>query len=229
MPCVDDGATMRGKHWERWVSSLCAVVFLVWAWNSSPINLRDRLFPKHLVEVYPDLLYRSGQIDARLIEGTLRDLDIDLIVDLTGEHGSEEQRVEREVAKRLGIEYRAFQLGGSGTGDVDQYVGAIEAIDRAVSEQRAVLVHCRAGDRRTGGVVAAYQLLVRGESTERAVEEIQRFARRPVHEARLWSYLEEQLPEMARRLSLRGVELRGSWDPLSPVGSFVGTGERGDG
>jgi len=229
MPCADDVATMRGIRWGRWLTAVCAIAFSVWAWNSSPLNLRDRLFPKHLAEVYPALLYRSGQIDPRLIEQTLRELEIARIVDLTGEHGSEEQRVEREIAQRLRIEYRSFQLGGSGTGDVEQYVGAIEAIDDSVRRGRPVLVHCRAGDRRTGGVVAAYQLLVRGESSARAIEELERFARSSLADAPLWRYLDEQLPEMARRLVERGVVLRGSWDPLAGSDALVHRDGLGDG
>ncbi len=179
----------------------------MWAWNSSPINLKDRIFPKHLTEVYTGSLYRSGQIDSRLLRTTLEDLQIDVIVDLTGDQQRPDQLFERELAEELGIEHRIFSLGGSGIGAIDQYVGAVEVIARAVDMKRPVLVHCRAGDRRTGGVVAAYQLLIRGEPVERAFAEVARYSRTPVSESRVWSFLQANLSRISEGLVARGLDL----------------------
>lgn len=184
-----------------------AVAFAAWAWNSSPINLRDRLFPKHLVQVYPDWLYRSGQISPGLIEPTLRRLGIDVVVDLTYDLGGADaaQVEEQRSVRELGIQRVNFPLGGSGVGAIESYVGAVSEIARAEREGQRVLVHCRAGDRRTGGVIAAYQLLVRGESVERAYQELGLFARKPLGESRLLEYLDENLPEIGERLQAAGV------------------------
>src|SRR5262245_23792615 len=57
---------------------ICGLGFFAWAWNSQPIKLVDRIFPRNLAAVYPESLYRSGQIAPHLIEGTLEDLRIDL-------------------------------------------------------------------------------------------------------------------------------------------------------
>jgi len=194
------------RAWVRRATYLLiALVAFAWAWNSSPINLRDRLFPKHLAEVYDGLLYRSGQIDGRLLEATLRDLGIRVIIDLTGAQRRPEQLFEQRVADQLGIEHHIFSLGGSGVGAVDQYVGAVEVMTRAIEARQPVLVHCRAGDRRTGGVVAAYQLLIRGEPVERAREEVARYSRTPVTKARVWSFLQANLDQMAEMLTERGL------------------------
>jgi protein-tyrosine phosphatase len=202
----------RSRLKRTGVALLVVVPFFAWIWNSSPVNLKDRLFPKHLAVVYPDFLYRAGQID--LIEGTLRDRGIEVIVDLTGENGDLAQRTEREAARELNIDYKVFTLGGSGVGAIDQYVGAVEAIARASDEGQRVLVHCRAGDRRTGGVIAAYQILVRGEPAERAVVELERFARKPLDDSLLLPFLLENLDDIAAGLRQRGVALRGSPDAL---------------
>ena len=200
-----------------------------WAWNSNPINLRDRLFPKHLAEVYPGLLYRSGQIDARLIEDTLRDLGVEVIIDLAADRGSPEQELERSIADRLGVEYHPFVLGGSGTGEVEAYVDAVATIARAIEASRPVLVHCRAGDRRTGGVIATYQLLVRGDPPERAFEELRRFARRSVQDSRLAEYLRIHLGEIAKRLAERGVPLRAPSGALAAIDGLFEEDLLGDG
>jgi protein tyrosine/serine phosphatase len=184
--------------------------FCIWAWNSGPLNVRDRLFPRHLAEVYPGFLYRSGQIAPHLIESTLRDLQIDVIVDLNGQRGDQdhEQKTEQETAQRLGIAYHNFALGGSGTGELSEYVGALEVIARADTAGQRVLVHCRAGDRRTGGVVAAYQAIVRREPPSTVLAELGRFSRKPLDRSRLLPYLHDNLDTMQDMLIQRGV-LRG--------------------
>ena len=185
---------------------LLLVAGFCWAWGSAPFNLRERVFPKNLAEVEPGL-YRSGQIRFNLIEDTLRDLRIDLIVDLTHDLGNRDpsQIAEKRAVEKLGIEVRRFPMSGSGIGRVDQYADAIGEIARAEREGKRVLVHCRAGDRRTGGVIAAYQLLVKGESPEEARDELVRFRRRQGEETKLDRFLAEHLDDIARRLVEQGV------------------------
>ena len=187
-------------------SVLVSTALFAWAWNSSPLNLKDRLFPKHLAEVYPGVLYRSGRIDPALLAGVLTERRIDVIIDLTGPQDRPEQRREIETARSLGVEHHVFRLSGDGTGDIGAYVDAVETIARSVEAKRTVLVHCSAGDRRTGGVVAAYQLLLRGESLERAASEIQRFARTPIGESKTWPFLRKHLSDIAHALHGRGID-----------------------
>lgn len=189
------------------VTGVLLIAVAAWAWNSSPINLRDRLFPKHLVEVYPDWLYRSGQISPGLIRSTLHRLEIDVVLDLSFDKGGTDagQIEEQRSVRELGIERVNYPLGGSGTGAVESYVGAVSAIARAEREGRRILVHCRAGDRRTAGVIAAYQLLVRGEPPERAYIELQRFSKKPVARSRIVEYLDRHLDDIGAALLARGV------------------------
>lgn len=186
---------------------LLFVVFFCWAYGSAPINLRERIFPKNLAEVESGWLYRSGQIRPNLIEGTLRDLDIDVIVDLTEDRGRHDdmQLAEKAAAAKLGIEIQRFPMSGTGVGKIEHYADAIAEIARAEREGRHVLVHCRAGDRRTGGVIAAYEILVRGKSVEEARVELDRFSRSPGEDSNLTRFLSEHLDEIAQRLVDIGV------------------------
>ena len=86
----------------------------------------------------------------------------------------------RSRDRRHLVAYHNFSLNGSGTGEVGEYVGAIEVIAKAEAAGKRVLVHCRAGDRRTGGVVAAYQTIVRREPWSRALLELERFSHKPL-------------------------------------------------
>jgi len=78
-------------------------------------------------------------------------------------------------------------------------------IAKAEAAGKRVLVHCRAGDRRTGGVVAAYQTIVRREPWSRAPLELERFSHKPLDTSRLLPYLHENLDTMQEMLIQRGV------------------------
>jgi protein tyrosine/serine phosphatase len=186
---------------------LVAVGVFCWAWGSAPFNLRERVFPKNLAEVEGGWLYRSGQIRPNLIEGTLRELKIDVIVDLTDDFRGKDklQNAEVAAAQKLGIEIRRFPMRGDGVGTVDRYVGAVAEIARAGREGKHVLVHCRAGDRRTGGVLSAYEVLVKGETVEAAREEMERFTPDPSDESKLTRFLDEHLDEIGQGLIDAGV------------------------
>lgn len=215
-------SALQGR--SRWLAAgatLVAAAVFAWAWGSSPINLRERIFPKHLGEVEGGWLYRSGQIKPNLIENTLRDLDIDLIVDLTVDRGTTDasQNAEREATAKLGIETRRFPMRGDGVGSIENYAGAISAIASAGREGKRVLVHCRAGDRRTGGVIAAYQILVKGKSAADARTEMDRFNPNPASESNLTRFLDEHLEEIGRELIARGV-IQKLPDPLPTFASL---------
>jgi len=201
---------VQGRSRARWSAAgafVVAVALMLWAWGSSPINLRERIFAKNLAEVEGGWLYRSGQIRPNLIESTLRDLKIDVIVDLTHDlHGQDDsQNAERAAVEKLGIEVHRFPMNGSGVGSIENYVGAIGEIVRAGREGKHVLVHCRAGDRRTGGVLFAYEYFVKGESAEAASEEMERFNPHRGGETNLTRFLDEHLDAIGQGLVEAGV------------------------
>ncbi len=196
------GGVRARSRWITGGATLLAVALFCWAWGSSPINLKERIFPKNLAAVVPGSLYRSGQIRPNLIEGTLRDLDIDVIVDLTHDFGDQDasQVAEREAVRKLGIEHKRFPLDGSGTGEISSFVGAIAEIKRDRLEGRRVLVHCRAGDRRSGAVIGLYQMFVEGKSFADARIEMERFSRRRGVQSNLMLFLDENLDDIGRAL-----------------------------
>jgi len=200
-------ALVRGLEWSF---LLVLVAAFCWAWGSSPINLRERIFPTNLVEVERGWLYRSGLIRPNLVEVTLRNLKIDLIVDLTHDLGQRDPRqvAEKRAAEKLGIKILRFPMSGKGIGTVDQYAAAIGAIASAGHEGQHVLVHCAAGDRRSGGVLAAYQILVKGVPPAEARLELERFSTDRGAETALMRFLREHLDEIAQRLVETGVIAR---------------------
>lgn len=173
------------------------------AWNN---GLRDQLIARNFGVVETGRLYRSGQISARLIEPTLRQNNIKVIVALSKD-GMKPQDLaaEERASAALGIDRQLFPLSGNGTGNVDVFAGAIAAIDRATRAGKPALIHCVAGAQRTGGVIAAYRLLVEKRSTAEAYAELRRFGHDPRDNPRLLEYLNANMGEIAERLVALGV------------------------
>jgi protein-tyrosine phosphatase len=168
------------------------------AWNN---GLRDQFIPRNFGVVEPGRLYRSGQISARLIEPTLRNNGIKSIVALA-DAGMKpaDLAAEQRAAADLGIERKVFPLSGDGTGRVEQYAQALAAIDRSIRQGKPVLVHCVAGAQRSGGVIAAYHVLVEKRSPVEAYAEMHRFGHDPHENPLLLQYLNNHMGELAHRL-----------------------------
>lgn len=189
---------MRGRALVLGIAGVAVVAAGAAAW----VELRYELLPKRWVEVEPSTLYRSGQLSKRLVRDTLARHDIRVVVDLSADTPGtvEDARAETRAVEALGIEYHLFPLRGDGTGDVRSYAQAIATIERARREGKPVLVHCAAGARRTGGVVAAWQALVRGAPAETAYRELDRYGSTPVAETPLVDWLDAHMAELAALL-----------------------------
>jgi hypothetical protein len=180
---------------------LVALVAAVWG-----VSLESRVIAKRFGVVVPDLLYRSGQISTSMLEPTLAANGIDVIIDLNGVEADDlDQQYEIAAIERLGLEGHRFQLAGDGRGNIEQYVRAIKIIEDCRSRGRRVLIHCSAGTQRTGGVIAAYRLLVQQASMASVMHELRRYGWRPGNDAVLLTYLNEHLSTLARRLQEEGV------------------------
>ena len=118
------------------------------------------------------LIFRSSQLPAPIVESVLQKYEIDVVVDLTApDQDDDRQAAELEACRKLGIERFRFPMSGSGVGTPHSYADAITTIHRAAQAGQRVLVHCEAGTQRTGGVLSAYQMLVRGVSPAAAYHE----------------------------------------------------------
>lgn len=175
----------------------------IWFWEDVA---KDRLIPKSWAVVEEHAIYRSGQLSAALVKKTLVRCGIQVIVTLAHDDPKDrDMQAEKTVAAELGIELRRFPLGGDGTGDVNNYAGAVAAVIEARRQGRPVLVHCIAGAQRTGGVLACYQLLVEKKPPAAVVEYLLRHEWRPKRNPYLLPYLNQNLGTIAQILRTRGL------------------------
>lgn len=180
--------------------------------------LEDRFVPRRWGVVEPGMIYRSGQLDSSLVERTLSEAAIRVIVNLC-RHDAEDpdQEAEREVAARHGIEYASFGLRGDGTGDIEAYADALAMMARAHRRGDPVLVHCASGAQRTGAAVVFYRLLVQQRSPAEAHKEMQRYGWDAKDDQELLVYINDNMEQLARLLVERQVIPRVP-DPLPVFG-----------
>jgi hypothetical protein len=175
----------------------------VWLWQGL---VKDWVVPKRFGVVCDGEVYRSGRLSTLLVKKTLAKHRIAVIVDLTGDSpDSSEQQAEKQAARELGIERLSYPLKGDGTGDINNYARAVAAIVKARQEHKPVLVHCAAGAQRTGGVIAAYQLLVEGRDPQAVCREMTHYGWDPQRNAVLSTYLNDHMAELAGLLQQMGV------------------------
>jgi hypothetical protein len=154
---------------------------------------RRMFVPRRWGVVAEGRIYRSGLLDERLVERTLRSHGIATIVDLSG-----------ETVKDPDLAVEPGGLAGDGTGDEAAYVVAVEEMVRA-PQGKPVLVHCVGGSERTGAAVAFYRLLFDGWSGPRAYEEYLDYRRHPPPDDRLVRFVNDHMGSLAARLVADGV------------------------
>ena len=195
----------------RHLITLGVVLLIVGGALSWKYHFKDRLVAKRFGVVEKGQIYRSGQISTHLIEGVLKDNDIAMVVDLTGEHnGSEDEqktnRFEVETCQKLGIEHHRFPMSGSGIGHIEKaYAQALLKIHEATKAGKPVLVHCAAGSQRTGGVVAYYRLLVQKRDPQQVKDEMVSYDWDPVKDKRLHEFINQNMSRLAEELKRLGV------------------------
>ena len=178
----------------------------VWLWEEV---LQDRFIPKRFGVVEPGQIYRSGRLHRSLVERTLRKYKIAKIVDLTGGvPKDQDQQAEVRAAQVLGIERVELYLEGDGTGDIRRYAEAIVFIHDAVRQNKPVLVHCAAGAQRTGGVIAAYRMLVQKKPPSEVQDEMTEYRWNPNKDHELPQYLNNNMGNLAGILVAQGVLAR---------------------
>ena len=167
------------------------------AWDIS----KYQIVPKRWGVVENDKIFRSGRIAPRLMRTTLEKHGIKVILDLTdSDRKNLSVQAEEKAVKELGITRYNFELIGDGTGNITNYARAIAVIVQARSENKPVLVHCAAGAQRTGGVIAAYRLLVEKQLPSTAYAELTRYGWKSRHDRVLLDYLNGHLNELAALL-----------------------------
>lgn len=167
--------------------------------------LRDRLVVKRWGTVVPGVVYRSGQISQFLIAPTLQHYGIRHIICMTSPDAKDvAQQVELTAARDMGIEHVFLPLNGKGVGKVEHFTKAVTMVAENARDGEPVLVHCHAGTQRTGGVVAAYRLLVEKRSPQFVMEELRRYGWNPRRDQILIDFVNAHLKDAATELVAAG-------------------------
>ena len=201
-PPVSEPAVRRRSRLPWMLGLLAIAIAGPVAWNN---GVRDALLPKNFGIVEPGRLYRSGQLSQWQVRQVLTENHITRIVALSGHGGhAADLAAEQQAVADLHIQRDLFPLGGDGTGQVQQYVGAIAAVAAAERAGQPVLVHCIAGAQRTGGVIACYQLLVEHRPEAEVYAELRRYGHDPKDNPHLLDYLNQHMGEIAAGLVASG-------------------------
>jgi len=195
-------AFLLKTHGRRFISGICllilALVLGVVIWYSW---MQDRLIPKRWGVVEQGYIYRSAQLPPALLKKMLDRYQIRCIVDLTFPDPADTiQAAEKKIVSERGIEYRNYPLYGSGIGEVGNYAQALAVMAYAKKENKPVLVHCFAGTQRSGGVVAAYRLLIEKRAPADVYEELIQYDWDPDEDRVLLEFLNSRMAELSERL-----------------------------
>ncbi len=202
-PSAQTAKQIRMRRFRNVIVSLLVIGVGIAVWDEV---FKYRFFAKRFGVVVPGKIYRSGQISKWMIEPTLEKHNVQLVVDLTSfDPNIEDQHAELEATRRLGIEHVRYPMSGDGVGSVDQYADVIEILHKCEQESKPVLVHCAAGAQRTGGVVASYRLLVHEQTREQAIAEMEKYGWSGGDNAKLLTFLDGQMEELAQKLVAKGV------------------------
>ena len=195
--------TISPRSTSFWIGcSLATISIAAGLWT---YVLRDRLIVKRWGVVKPGVVFRSGQISRYLIMPTLQEHRIKHIICMTSPDSQDvDQQVELAAAQELGIDYQFLPLNGRGIGKVEHFTGAVAALAKNAKQGEPVLIHCHAGAQRTGGVVAAYRLLIEGRSPEFVFGELRRYGWNPKRDQVLIDFVNAHLKDAATELVAAG-------------------------
>jgi protein tyrosine phosphatase len=96
-------------------------------------------------------------------------------------------------------------MGGNGVGDIGDYAKAVAAIYQAQKENKPVLVRCAAGAHRTGGVIAAYRLLIQHKDADSVRAEMMQYGFEPGENTTLRVFLNDNMMKIAEEMKKMGV------------------------
>lgn len=142
---------------------------LVAAWLIS-LDRQGRLVWDHWDEAQRGVLYRSGQLTPDQLTQAIERYNLRTVINL--QWPGEEMRAERELTRRLGVDFINLPMPGDGLGEEWQFREILKILDDP--ERRPALVHCARGTCRTGAAVAFYRYERDGWTPEDVAAELRR-------------------------------------------------------
>lgn len=199
----------RKIPWHWIVVALVIATGLV-AWDK---HFKHQFVVERWAQVEPGL-FRSSEMSRSMCEYMLQKHGIETIISLGADTPDDPDKLpEQEAAANLGIDRTAIAMQGDGTGTVDSYIQAVTLLANARNENKTVMVHCGSGVNRTGGVIACYEMLVLGESSDNALADMKSFDFSPEENTKLLPFLNQIMPALAMGLAKNGI-IKQVPDPL---------------
>ena len=175
--------------------------------------VKYRFIAKRFGVVTPGEVFRSGQISKWMLEPTIKQNNIKVVIGMLGPvpqtkyHDFEVERLPELNVEfiRHGLDKNGVGLMGDGTGPIQCYIDALCTIDKLQREGKPCLVHCSAGSARTGVTMAYYQLLLKKQPVKKAYEEFVKYGGDIYRKEGTLPYLNENMQHVAEQLVKRGV------------------------
>jgi tyrosine-protein phosphatase SIW14 len=196
-------APLRNKRiWTRIGGMAIAVGLLLALWT---YVLKDHFIVKKWGVIVPGVAFRSGQISQYLVHESLKKHEIQHIICMTSPDSKDiDQQEELRASNELNADFVYLPLNGRGVGKVEHFTKAVVLLTQDIQKQEPVLVHCHAGAQRTGGIVAAYRLLIENRSTEFVIEELEAYGWNRRRDQILLDFINENLRKAAEELVAAG-------------------------
>jgi protein tyrosine/serine phosphatase len=192
----------RAFGWKFFLAAALVISAFCLLWT---FVLRDRFIVKKWGVIVPGVAFRSGQISQHLVKQTLQSHSIQHIICMTSPDLEDaDQQAELQASADLNTDFVYLPLNGRGVGKVEHFTGAVTRLAKNIQLQEPVLVHCHAGAQRTGGVVAAYRLLIENRSPEFVVDELKAYGWNPRRDQILLDFLNQNLRKAAEELVAAG-------------------------
>ena len=131
---------------------------------------RDRVVWDHWDVVKPGVLYRSGQLRPEQLAAAVKRYGLRTVVNF--QVPSSRVKAERELARKLGVDFMNLPMPGDGFGQEAQFREVLKACDDP--SRRPVLVHCARGTCRTGAAAALYRFERDGWTVDDVAAEMER-------------------------------------------------------
>lgn len=115
-------------------------------------------------------ILRTAQLKGQNFKSQVKKNKIDLVLNLRGESEDPVFIKEKEISSEMGLAYYALGFSVKRTPDIERFNKILDILDKAKSDNKRLMIHCRAGADRTGFISAISQIYLYGFSVDEALE-----------------------------------------------------------